>query len=287
VCYGRQINVGVNDLATTHPEIAAEAYGWDPATVTAGSKKKREWKCPIGHVWMASIHTRTYGHGCAVCAGRQINVGVNDLATTHPEIATQAHGWDPTTVTFGSGKKMQWMCSLRHTWTASVNSRSHGHGCAVCDGRQINIGVNDLATTHPKIAAQAHGWDPTTVTAGSNKKREWTCPTGHVWVATVADVTSGSGCAVCYGRQINVGMNDLATTHPEIAAEAYGWDPTTVTAFSNKRRDWQCARGHIWTTAVGNRTSPIGTGCPGCYAMTFDEMTQRPLKFRAKQRKYT
>jgi hypothetical protein len=29
------------------------------------------------------------------------------------------------------------------------------------------------------------------------------------------------------------------------------------------------------------------TGCPGCYNMTFDEMTQRPLKFRDEQRKYT
>ncbi len=32
-----------------------------------------------------------------------------------------------------------------------------------------------LAETHPDIAAQAHGWDPTTVAAMSNKKREWIC----------------------------------------------------------------------------------------------------------------
>ena len=35
---------GVNDLATTHPEIAKEAYGWDPRTVSAGSHKKLEWE---------------------------------------------------------------------------------------------------------------------------------------------------------------------------------------------------------------------------------------------------
>ena len=28
------------------------------------------------------------------------------LAETHPEIAAQADGWDPTTLTFGSGKKV-------------------------------------------------------------------------------------------------------------------------------------------------------------------------------------
>jgi hypothetical protein len=27
------------------------------------------------------------------------------LADTHPELAVQAHGWDPLTVTFGSHKK--------------------------------------------------------------------------------------------------------------------------------------------------------------------------------------
>ena len=33
-------NQGVNDLATLHPEVAAEADGWDPSTVTSGSNKK-------------------------------------------------------------------------------------------------------------------------------------------------------------------------------------------------------------------------------------------------------
>ena len=29
--------VGINDLATLHPEIASEADGWDPKTITPGS----------------------------------------------------------------------------------------------------------------------------------------------------------------------------------------------------------------------------------------------------------
>ena len=32
--------VGINDLATLHPEIAAEADGWDPSTVHSDSHKK-------------------------------------------------------------------------------------------------------------------------------------------------------------------------------------------------------------------------------------------------------
>tara|TARA_Y100001968_G_C18737284_1_gene427251 strand:+ start:153 stop:272 length:120 start_codon:yes stop_codon:yes gene_type:complete len=32
--------VGINDLATLHPEVAAEADGWDPKTITPGINKK-------------------------------------------------------------------------------------------------------------------------------------------------------------------------------------------------------------------------------------------------------
>ena len=32
--------VGINDLATLHHEVAAEADGWDPSTVTAGIERK-------------------------------------------------------------------------------------------------------------------------------------------------------------------------------------------------------------------------------------------------------
>lgn len=36
-------------LAETHPEIAKQADGWDPTTLTAGSNKKVDWKCQVGH----------------------------------------------------------------------------------------------------------------------------------------------------------------------------------------------------------------------------------------------
>jgi len=32
-----------------------------------------------------------------------------------------------------------------------------------------------LAQTHPALAKEAYGWDPKTVTAGSNLKKEWIC----------------------------------------------------------------------------------------------------------------
>lgn len=61
--------------------------------------------------------------------------GYNDLATTNPELATQAHGWDPTTVAAMSDKKCQWICGEDHVWDAVVSSRSEGRGCPYCAER--------------------------------------------------------------------------------------------------------------------------------------------------------
>ena len=95
-CTGRKVMVGFNDLATQSPELARQ---WDyeknvplvPADVSAGSHRPVWWRCEKGHSWRASIHSRSSGCGCPICAGRQILVGENDLATVDPELAQE---WD-------------------------------------------------------------------------------------------------------------------------------------------------------------------------------------------------
>jgi hypothetical protein len=255
-------------LTETHPDLAAQAYGWDPSTVSFGMAKSLGWICPRGHIYAASPNKRSSGRGCPFCSGSKVLAGFNDLATTHPELAACAHGWDPTTVSRGSNNKVEWRCNENpdqpHTWIMRINVRVRGQGCSVCAGKQIVVGINDLATTHPEIAAEADGWDPTTVTAGSNKKRAWLCPKGHPSEKAVNQRTSGYGCAFCQGLRVEVGYNDLATTHPEIAKEAWGWDPTTVVPGSERRVQWKCAaRGHEWPARISPRTQR-DVGCPYC-----------------------
>lgn len=81
----------------------------------------------------------------------------------------------------------------------SINNKSRKNlGCAVCSGHQVEIGFNDLKTTHPHIAQEAMGWDPTTVTAGSSRaKKLWMCSNGHKWKAAVATRTGSHGCPSC------------------------------------------------------------------------------------------
>jgi hypothetical protein len=268
--------VGYNDLATTHPELAEEADGWDPTTVITGTNKKLSWKCNKGHVWQTNGNARKPNsnrpsNGCPYCSNYFVLIGFNDLATTHPELAEEADGWDPTTVIAGTNKKLSWKCSKGHVWLAIGSSRSslkNPTGCPFCSQQKVLVGFNDLATTHPELAKEADGWDPTTVIAGTNKKLSWKCSKGHVWDTSGSHRLEGKGCVYCSQQKVLVGFNDLATTHPELAKEADGWDPTTVVAGTSKKLSWKCSKGHVWDSSGSNRIS--GKGCPSCTKYGFD-----------------
>ena len=267
VCSGRKILSGFNDLASLHPELAAEADGWDPRNQLRAANKKMSWKCASGHMWEATVNSRLQGSDCPFCAGQRVIPGFNDLATINPELAAEADGWDPTTVTAGSNRNISWVCSNGHKWLAHIASRSDGTGCPYCSGKKVLVGFNDLATINPELAAEADGWDPTTVTAGSNRNISWVCSNGHKWLAHIASRSDGTGCPYCSGKKVLVGFNDLATINPELAAEADGWDPTTVTAGSGLKKQWKCINGHTWSAVIGSREK---RGCPTCATSGFD-----------------
>ena len=263
-CSNSKALTGYNDLKTRYPNIALDADGWDPSQVMPGNNKKFPWKCHLGHKWEAKVNSRTsMGSSCPICSNNILLVGFNDLKTKFPAIARDAREWDPTTVIAGTPQKRKWKCKFNHTWDASVNERtSRGRGCPVCAGQKLLVGFNDLSTRFPDIAAEAYGWDPTTLFAATTKKLEWKCALGHRWNASIGSRTvNGNGCPICANQQLLVGFNDLRTRFPEIAAEAYGWDPSTVTAGTDKIKQWKCILDHTWDASVNNRTSQ-GTSCP-------------------------
>jgi hypothetical protein len=269
VCSNYKILVGFNDLLTTHPEVAKEADGWDPTTVIAGTHKKKKWKCSNLHSFESEVVTRTGKEktGCPFCANKKVLKAFNDLLTTHPEVAKEADGWDPTTVIAGSRVKKKWLCPNNHSYSAQISSRTRklNTGCPICSNQQVLIGLNDLATTHPGIASEASEWDPRTVVAGSNLKKKWECPKGHKYFSIVASRTGrSSGCSVCLNHSLEVKFNDLATTHPELASEADGWDPQTVMAGNQSKKKWLCPLGHSYISAVNLRSGPLKTGCTVC-----------------------
>ena len=202
-CSGKKAIKGENDLQTLFPELAKEADGWDPSELLPQSSKKVGWKCSLGHQWEAVVSSRMRT-GCPYCAGNKALLGFNTFLDRFPEIAKEADGWDPGTVTFGSKKKQRWKCELGHTWEAAPYSRQ-GKGCPVCAGKTILQGFNDLLSQFPEVAKEADGWDPATTHAGGHAKKPWVCSEGHKWVATIKDRTGEDKncCPFCADHGFN------------------------------------------------------------------------------------
>jgi hypothetical protein len=273
VCNGHKVLIGFNDLATTDPLIADEAFEWDPQTVTRGSNRKRKFKCPKGHIYESVIATRALEHrGCRICRNQVVLQGFNDLASQNPQIASEADGWDPKLVVFGSGLRKNWKCNLGHTWSTTIIGRTQGNkGCPYCSGFKTWSGFNDLATTHPHLVREADGWDPTKIHAGTNRKLKWICVKGHRWTASGTSRSAvNTGCPVCANREILVGFNDLKTTHPHLALEAFGWDPEKVVAGNNRKFKWKCSSDHVWNASLIQRSQGKETGCPTCTPHGYD-----------------
>ena len=264
-------------LAQWHPQKNGDLR---PADVTYGSNRKVWWRCEKNHEWQTSVYVRTSkGAGCPYCSGIRPWPGENDLETMHPELAAQ---WDavkngdltPREVTFGSGRIVWWRCRRGHSWQASVKSRFYGNGCPVCKNRQVKARENDLASTHPELAAQWHptkngALRPERFVAGSRQKVWWRCEKGHEWNAQISSRASrGTGCPYCSGKAVLAGENDLQSLFPELTAQWHPQKnspltPNQVTPFSNRRVWWRCEKGHEWQAIVASRSSD-GNGCPYC-----------------------
>ena len=278
ICIGKRVLAGFNDLATVNPELAEQADGWDPSTVTASSNKILGWKCSSGHKWLAKPSDRTSNssNSCPICIGRKLLAGFNDLATTHPTLASEALGWDPSTVQAGSRRSLAWRCSQNHEWVARVSARAlQGNGCRKCGSKSESNKsktasakklLPTVSISKPELAPEAFGWDPSEVSIGSNKKMPWKCKNGHIWEAVVNSRVKGRGCPICAGKVVLAGENDLATLNPKLASEANDWDPTLITENSNKLVSWRCQLGHVWKAKIASRTN--GRGCPICAGNT-------------------
>ena len=291
---GSKIIIGINDLATTNPELVAEWHptknNISPYDISKGSTKKVWWLGKCGHEWQASPNDRTHSThrltGCPYCAGNKILKGFNDLATTNSQLAAEWHpnkngNLEPSKVSAGSTKRVWWLGKCGHEWQAVINSRNKGRGCPYCSNSLLLAGVNDLATINPQLAAEWHptkngNLKPHDIISGSHKKIWWLCKNGHEWQATCNSRNdSGRGCPICSKqsgaeRKVNKLIEQegsLSINNPELAAE---WHPTkngnlkpeNVMAGSDKKVWWLGKCGHEWQAIIKDRNK--GSDCPYC-----------------------
>lgn len=290
-CKGKRLLVGFNDLAFVAPEIAQEWHpdkndGVTPTEVKAGNSKKAWWLGPCGHEWESSIRQRvTNKSGCPICANQLTVVGINDLATTHPDLA---HFWDTkknklTTqeVVSSSKRKAHWVCSYGHEFyrvICDISIKTTGY-CSECSPKTIVAGLNDLATKFPEVTKEWHpvkngDLRPENVSSESHDKVWWIGKCGHEFISSIRNRSKKkTGCTVCLNQTIVPGVNDLATVNPALATE---WHPTKndkltpqdVSTGSLKRIWWLCSKGHEWDVRPTDRVR-YKTGCPHCNATQY------------------
>jgi len=282
ICSGHQVLAGYNDLATTHPELSAEAVDSPVTNRSAGSNEIISWRCGLGHTYESQIAKRaSRGHGCPICSGHRVLKGFNDLGTTHPNLVTQALGWDVSKLSAGSNELKMWKCSLGHTYQSAISKRAvRDQGCPFCSGHKVWFGFNDLATTHPELSSEAVDEPVTIYSAGSNQLIEWRCKLGHIYSARITKRVSGTSCPFCASggkKKILPGFNDLATTHPALAIQAHGWEPSKKSMGQDTKVKWKCEKGHIWVATIVKRSS--GQGCPSCSTTGYDPNEKGYLYF--------
>ena len=203
VCSGLHAPSTGRSLAQVNPEAAADAYGWDPDQVSAGSRAEMPWQCAACQsTWTAEIRARARGHRpCPSCSK-----GDNpSLAVTHPELAAEmVSPFDPTDYTHGSNAKVRWRGPAGHEWEATISNRVKGSGCPVCSSgagaraRRTPPQGASLMDLYPTVAAEADGWEPADYRPKSSARLPWRCSTcGHQWSATIFARTQRTGCPEC------------------------------------------------------------------------------------------
>ena len=284
-----------NKIFISDNEILMSEWDWEknnqlglfPDKLAYKSNKKVWWKCNKGHSWDDEIYHRTDGRGCPYCSNKRVLVGYNDLGTLYPELLEE---WDyeanvdikPEQFVVGSAKVVNWICSqCGHKWPASIRNRTQRkEGCPICASKKRAKARRDTILKKKggiKDPLLLKEWNyekngdlrPEQFTEGSGDYVHWVCSKcGHKWRAKILNRTLNKrGCPACANLVVVKGQNDLATTHPQLAAE---WHPTLngdltpdkVTYGMGEKVWWLCPFGHEYPATILHRSS--GTNCPIC-----------------------
>lgn len=133
-CANLKLLVGFNDLATYAPHLISEWHPTKngpltPQDVVYGTDRRVWWKCSDGHEWITSVRKRAIeGTGCPQCTKWKLEVGVNDLLTVCPELASQWHPTKngtlkPTDVKYNDKEKVVWWLKDGREFKANIFNR--------------------------------------------------------------------------------------------------------------------------------------------------------------------
>ncbi|MBT2501526.1 zinc-ribbon domain-containing protein [Curtobacterium sp. ISL-83] len=141
-CERASLLAASKSLVQTHPLLAEH---WDrgsngrraPEDFTAEDRVAVWWLCENGHGVKERIDFRARRNACSKCVARTVFPGVNDVATTHPALATEWHPWKNTNAgpehSVADATPFHWRCRVaRHEIQQTVSERERAGGCPIC-----------------------------------------------------------------------------------------------------------------------------------------------------------
>ncbi len=205
------------------------------------------WQCAEGHKWETEPAVVKKGFWCPECAGQKPGTieQMQQLALSR--------GGRCLSNEYTNGKEnLSWQCGKGHKWSAVPGNVKNGTWCPVCAG-VVKKSIEEMQ----KLAHSRGGECLSKKYVDALTNLKWKCDQGHVWQATPAGVSFGSWCAACAG----VKKGTIQEMRKMAKAKA-GHCLSKVYVNNTTRLDWQCAKGHVWSTAP--KTIKKGHWCPIC-----------------------
>ena len=282
VCTNKRVEKGINDLATTDPDIAALLSPNDERKadeILAGGSYVALWTCPeCGGEYRRRVKYKEHGSiDCPYCHGTKVLTGYNDLATTNPELVPQYSSLNERPATMVRKDwhvTAYWECpDCHYVYERDLRAKANDNSdCPVCSKRIAVEGLNTLQDEYPNLPfiwSEKNEKKPTEVTSQSSYKAVWYCPTcKHEFKAEVRKVIDDEfECPICTGKTVVAGYNSLEDEYPEIAkrwAESNDRLPSEVLSSHIYRAEWVCPTcGGKYTASVRDVVNGLAE-CPYC-----------------------
>ena len=217
--------------------------------------------------------------------GKTTEIGINDFETwcKKNNCENLLDEWDPANditplqISYGSHKKVKWICENGHRYEKDIHSRCQGTGCSICSGRTF-VHRKAIFEEYPNLIEELDQDlnpynDVKVLSSGSGKKVFWKCQKGHSYSMSPAAKTRSQGCPFCNNKRVLAGENDLETwckknNRLQILDD---WDyskntmsPSSFLPGSNIKVWFRChICGYEWKTVINSRTGQ-GADCRMC-----------------------
>jgi len=221
---------------------------------------KLKWRCEHGHTWDADFEIIRQGGWCPSCLKKQKDK--EEKLEELKAIAIKKGGKCLSEEFIFNKTKYSFVCAEGHKFETAATGIFAGNWCVKCS--YVSRGINQRFTVemYQNIAKEHGGECLSTEYLNCFDIFEWKCAEGHIWKSTAHSIKRGTWCPKCSGQQRAIPKRDGIERYHKLAALHNGKCLSKDYINSNTKLEFQCDKGHTWSTDGANIKS--GSWCPVC-----------------------